>query len=67
MRIPFTTGSHEGIAVFTGNANGDAKVDLADAIVILTYQFSGGARPGCFKAADANDDDKVDLADAIVI
>ena len=60
-------GETEMINIFTGNANGDALVNIADAIVVLSYQFSGGPRPKCFKAADANHDYKVEIADAITI
>ena len=57
----------DGVNVYTGDSNNNGKIDLGDAITILSYQFSGGATPACFKAADANDDDKVNIADAITI
>ncbi len=56
-----------GVFVYTGDANGDNSVNLADAIGILTYYFSGGAEPPCMKAADVNDDDSVNLTDAVGI
>ena len=55
------------ITVFTGDANSDGAVNLADAIVIIGYMFSSGERPLCFKAADTNNDYKVNTADAINI
>ena len=48
-----------------GDANTDTIVNLADAIFILSFTFSGGKEANCMKSADANDDGKVDLADAI--
>ncbi len=62
-----TCQSTNDIAVFTGDANGDNGVNLADAISILSYYFSEGAVPPCFKGADVNDDEGVNLADAIGI
>ncbi len=38
-----------------GDANGDAEVDLADALHIASYLFAGGPRPPCLDAADVND------------
>ena len=48
------------------DANGDAAVDIADAISILSALFSGGTLP-CPDAADANDDGLLDIADAITV
>ncbi len=63
-----TPGTND-VYVFMGDVNGDAKVDIADAISLLGYLFGGGTKPppGCAKAADANDDDKLDIADAVKI
>jgi len=46
-----------------GDANGDAKVDIADPIWIVNELFRGGPASGCQKAADANDDGTVDVTD----
>ena len=48
-----------------GNANGDASVNVADAITILEYLFSGGATPDCLSALDVNDSSSVNIADSI--
>jgi hypothetical protein len=48
-----------------GLANSDGTVDLADAIFLLSYLFSGGAAPLCFDAADITDDGGIDISDAI--
>ncbi len=50
-----------------GNANGDAALDIADAIFIFSYLFAHGPSPSCLDAADANDDGAVDLGDGIYI
>ncbi len=54
-----------GTRVYVADANGDNKVDIADAVYILSYLFAGGPAPRCMKAGDANDDNKIDIADAI--
>ena len=57
--------SHADSADFIrGNANGDAVVDLSDAVFIIRYLFAG-AQAGCLKAMDANDDGILDLADVV--
>ena len=50
-----------------GDAGGDGRVDVDDAIFIDTYLFLGGPAPQCFDAADANDDDNINNLDAIYI
>jgi hypothetical protein len=50
-----------------GDANGDAAVDLADAIFTLDYLFASGVTPSCQNAADSNDDDTLNVADAVQI
>jgi hypothetical protein len=49
-----------------GDANGDAKLDISDAIAILAYLFSG-SETDCEDALDGNDSDKIDIADAIYV
>jgi len=50
-----------------GNANDDAKVNIADPIWILNELFRAGPATGCPDAADANDDGMVDSADAVYL
>ena len=50
-----------------GDANADTRVNIADAIFVLTYQFSGGKEATCMKSMDANDDEIANIADAIWI
>ncbi|MBN1513365.1 MAG: dockerin type I repeat-containing protein, partial [Phycisphaerae bacterium] len=49
-----------------GDANGDGKPDVADAVQVLALLLSG-ARTSCLDASDANDDGKIDIADAIAL
>ena len=56
-----------GKTVFTGDTNNDGKVDLADAVRILSFLFSGKEELPCMKSGDVNDDGKLDLADAITV
>lgn len=49
-----------------GDANIDGSVDIADAITILSYLFSGGSGP-CLRAMDGNGDHAVDIADALYL
>ncbi len=50
-----------------GDPNGDGKINLADALYILSFLFSGLQPPNCMDTADANDDGKVNLSDAIYL
>lgn len=49
------------------DCNGDAAVDLSDAISVLTYLFGDGMELDCLAACNANGDLAIDLADAIYI
>ena len=50
-----------------GNANNDAKVDIADPIWIINELFRDGPESICQDAADANDDGDVDSSDAVFL
>jgi hypothetical protein len=50
-----------------GDASGDGRVNVSDAIRLLLALFAGGAAPSCADAADANDSGGLDLADAIFL
>ncbi|HAK96013.1 MAG TPA: hypothetical protein DCM87_13730 [Planctomycetes bacterium] len=47
-----------------GDANGDARIDIADPIATLSYLFAAG-EARCLDAMDANDDGGIDIADAV--
>ncbi len=48
-----------------GFINRDSKVDISDAIYLLSWLFTGSTPPPCMAAANANGQGKVDLSDAI--
>jgi hypothetical protein len=50
-----------------GDANNDAKVNIADPIWIINELVRSGPRTACRSAADANDDGVVDLSDSMYI
>jgi len=49
-----------------GDASGDGKVDISDAVGVLLVLFAGAAGD-CADALDANDSGTVDIADAVYI
>ncbi len=54
--------------IFTrGDANYNLSVDIADAIFMLGFLFSGGPAPVCPDSADANDDGSLNIGDSIYI
>ncbi|HAK94982.1 MAG TPA: hypothetical protein DCM87_08250 [Planctomycetes bacterium] len=60
-----------GTPVFTGDANSDAKIDIADAICILGRLFGPATdackNPKCMANLDTNNDAGIDIADAISV
>lgn len=50
-----------------GDGNTDGTIDLADAVFLLEYLFTGGATPPCRSACDGNDDGGLDAADPIYL
>lgn len=57
-----------GVVFRRGDANADGSRDVADAVFVLSYLFSGGARPPpCEKAADVDDTGTVDVTDAVYL
>jgi hypothetical protein len=48
-----------------GDANGDATINLADAVFLINYVFKSGPAPEPLEAGDANCDGSVNLADAV--
>lgn len=50
-----------------GDCNGDAAVDIADPIALLSALFAGGAASPCPSACDANDDGATNIADPILM
>jgi hypothetical protein len=50
-----------------GDANDDGKVNVGDAVYIVTYVFRGGPAPPVMDAADSNCDGKVNVGDAVYL
>jgi hypothetical protein len=54
-----------------GDANGDAVINISDAVYLIAYIFAGGAAPGdCnypFGKGDANGDTVVNISDAVYL
>jgi hypothetical protein len=50
-----------------GDANGDATVDISDAVYLISYIFSGGPAPAPLDAGDANCDSTVDISDVVYL
>jgi hypothetical protein len=48
-----------------GDADGNGKLDLTDAISTLQFLYMGYTAPTCMDAADTDDSGKLDLTDAI--
>jgi hypothetical protein len=65
LRAQDAAGESPVVNFVRGDANGDARRDMSDAVYILGFLFSGGAESRCADAADSNDDGKLDMSDAI--
>jgi hypothetical protein len=50
-----------------GDANGDRRLDISDAVRALLVLFAGAEPPACLDALDANDDGRADVADPIAL
>jgi hypothetical protein len=50
-----------------GRINGDAQVDISDAVYGLNYLFLGAPRPDCLKALDVDDDGITNITDPIYL
>ena len=50
-----------------GDANGDAAVNISDAVYLIAYIFSSGPAPNPPAAGDANCDSAVNISDAVFL
>jgi hypothetical protein len=50
-----------------GDANGDGKIDISDAVHTLSFLFAHGPSAGCRDSADTNDDGRIDIGDAVAV
>ncbi len=53
------------VGFLRGDANGDGVINVADAMYIINYLFTGGPAPDPLEAGDANCDGTVNIADAM--
>ena len=63
-----------GLSLFTpelhflrGDSNHDKRVDISDAVAVISYLFRGGTALQPEQAADINADGALDLADAVYL
>ncbi len=49
-----------------GDANGDCRIDIADAVAVLNYQFQGG-RLTCLDAGDTNDEGQLTVTSGVFL
>ncbi|MBN1442707.1 MAG: hypothetical protein JXA90_08360 [Planctomycetes bacterium] len=50
-----------------GDADGNSRVEITDAVRILSYLYLGGPGPECPDAADADDNGRIEITDPIRI
>jgi hypothetical protein len=65
--VTLTVSEGGGQRFVRGDANADALVNLADAVHVLNFLFTGGDAPDCLKSADLNDSAGVDLSDPLYL
>jgi hypothetical protein len=65
--LTLTVTESTGARFTRGNVNADDRLNIADAVYILTYLFRQGTPPSCMDATDTNDDGKVNIADAVYL
>jgi subtilisin family serine protease len=50
-----------------GDMDGNGKMEITDAIFLLSYLFTGGKAPPCLDAADADDNGELQITDPILV
>ena len=66
--IPFSAAGNLVIIGHTrGDANGDLKIDVGDAVYLINFVFRNGPGPDSIYAGDANCDGEVNVADAVYL
>ncbi len=56
-----------GPAFIRGDADGNGKIEIADVVINLSYQFLGTIQPECFDAFDADDSGTLEISDPILV
>jgi len=59
--------TYTGVTFTCGDANGDKKINVGDAVFIISYIFRNGPAPNPLEAADANCDNKINVGDAVYL
>ncbi|MDD4050863.1 MAG: dockerin type I repeat-containing protein [candidate division Zixibacteria bacterium] len=54
-------------ACICGDANNDGKINVGDAVFLISYIFRGGAVPPYLECADPNGDNKINVGDAVFL
>jgi hypothetical protein len=57
----------DGNTYIKGDADGSGSVDIADAVYLIAYIFSGGSAPQPLAISDADGSGSVDIADAVYL
>ena len=52
-----------GVPYKRGDINGDGEITVDDVILLLSFLFQGGDKPGCVAAADTNADSRLTVSD----
>lgn len=50
-----------------GDANNDGKINVGDAVYLISYIFRGGPAPAYLDCADPNNDGKINVGDAVFL
>ncbi len=59
--------SYECTSYLCGDANGDADVNIGDAVSLIAFIFNGGASPDPLCVSDNNGDNEVNIGDAVYL
>ena len=65
LRAVYRPAGDSGTPFQRGDANADGRLDLSDAITVLSFLFTGGIEPTCRRSADVNDDGEVNITGPI--
>ncbi|MEE2882216.1 MAG: hypothetical protein VYD70_00660, partial [Planctomycetota bacterium] len=63
----YRNATQAGVIFIRADVNTDGSTNVADAIFLLAFLFSGGPVPGCMDASDINDDGTTNISDAITL